>query len=185
MKKLLSVIKALNTCDSVADCACTIAGIEFLKFSEEGDRAILIAKEPLFKSRFGDNNNFTASDSLSRLKGEILPKIIAEVGEENVLDFETDLLSLDGSDKHGKLISKISIPTFDFYRANVKAFDKYKPSVWWWLATPEGTTEHSNDNWSLCVSPHGDIFGNYYCDYGNGVRPVLHFISSISVSCED
>ncbi len=161
-----------------------VAGIEFIKFTQEGDRVIAVAKDNLFRSDFGKNNNLADSKVLKKLNTDILPKIEEAVGAENVLKFETDLLSLDGSDKHGTVTSKISLPTFDFYRANVKIFDKYKPDYWWWLATPESTTEHCNDNWICCVSP-GGYFNNNYYGSNNGVRPFLNFVSSISVSCKD
>lgn len=163
-----------------------VAGIEFVKFYEENGRTVAVAKDSLFNDVFGDNNNFAASNILKRLNEEVLPKIVAEVGEENVIEHEVDLLSMDGSDKWGKANCKISIPTFDFYRKHVKVFDKHKLSRWWWLATPDTTTDHyDHDYWVSCVAPSGFlncINGDYYYD---GVRPFLIFVSSISVSCEE
>ena len=115
---------------------------------------------------------------LKYLEKEILPKITAEVGEENVHDFETDLFSLDGHRKYGKMISEISLPTFDFYRENREVFDKHHLEEWWWLATPNG------ENYLVaCVAPSGFV-GNYIGDFYFGVRPVLLFSSSIFVSRE-
>ncbi len=161
-----------------------IAGIEFIKFSEEDGVVTAVAKGILFDSAFGSNNNFAHSKVLEKLETEILPKIEAEVGTENVLEFETDLLSLDGSDIYGKIKTKISLPTLDFYRQNVKTFDKYKPNRWWWLSTPDSTKEHSNSDWILCVSPSGLIYSDNF-SFSNGVRPFCKFVSSISVSCEE
>lgn len=162
-----------------------IAGIEFIKFSEENGEVVAVAKDCLYKSAFGRNNNLAESKILKELQKNVLPKIEAEVGAENVLEFETDLLSLDGSDLHGKVRSKISLPTFDFYRQNVKIFDRYKQDDWWWLSTPDSTEEHVNNNWIVCVSPRGRIDYDYYFRGYIGVRPFLRFVSSISVSCED
>ena len=81
--------------------------------------------------------------------------------------------------------SKVSLPTLDFYRANVAIFDEYKVDDWWWLATPESAQPHSAPDWILCVAPSGCVDGGgCYDDYG-GVRPFLRFVSSISVSCEE
>lgn len=161
----------------------TIGGIEFIKFSEENGVVISVAKNSLYNSDFGANNDFSKSEVLKDLQVKILPKLEDAVGAENILEFETDLLSLDGSDIYGKVRSKISLPTFDFYRENVKIFDQYKLDDWW-LSTPDSTKEHINDYWIVCVSPRGFIdFDGYF--NGIGVRPVLHFVSSISVSCED
>lgn len=162
----------------------TIDGIEFFKVAEENDVTVAVAKESLFRSTFGENNDFSKSKILNELQEKILPKLEKEIGAENILEFETDLLSLDGSDICGKMKSRISLPTFDFYRANVKLFDRYKLDDWWWLSTPDSTREHTSDNWLVCVSPRGRINGDNY-DNGYGVRPILHFVSSISVSCEN
>lgn len=158
--------------------------IEFIKFVQNGDEVIAVAKDALFISTFGENNEFAKSNPLKKLQKDILPKIESAVGAENVLEFETDLLSFDGLDTQGKIKSKISLITLDFYRANARLFDKYKLDDWWWLATPWSTPEHYNDYWTLCVSPCGCMG---YCNYNRnyGVRPILRFVSSISVSCEE
>lgn len=161
-----------------------IADIEFIKFADESGQTVAVAKDSLFNSKFGNNNNFTESIIKSRLEKEILPKIEREIGAENIIEHEVDLISLDGDDKWGKANCKISIPTFDFYRANVKTFDKHKLDTWWWLATPETTSAHYNDSWAVCVSPRGGICDYLYYD-NFGVRPFLIFYSSISVSCEE
>ena len=81
--------------------------------------------------------------------------------------------------------SKISLPTFDFYRKNMKVFNKYKLDDWWWLATANGTTNYGGNDWVFCVSPFGNVDYNACRYYNVGVRPILHFVSSISVSRED
>lgn len=162
-----------------------IAGMEFIKFNDENGKTAAVSKNVLFGSIFGKNNNFAESSVLRKLEQEVLPKIAAEIGEENICEFETDLISLDGSKKHGKIRSKVSLPTFDFYRNNVEIFDKYKLDCWWWLATPDTTSDHLSDDWIVCVSPLGDIDFNIYYDYYGGVRPFWIFVSSISVSCEE
>ena len=162
-----------------------VAGFEFIKFYDEGGNTVAVAKDVLYNAEFGDNNNFAKSKVLKGLKTKVLSKIKKEVGEDNIVEHEVDLLSLDGSDKWGKVKTKISLPTFDFYRKNVKIFDKYKVNKWWWLSTPDTTDEHCNDNWVTCVSPLGDVncyFSIYDCF---GVRPFLTFVSSIVVSCEE
>lgn len=162
----------------------TVAGMELIKFADKDGITVAVAKENLFNSRFGKNNNFAESDILDRLNREILPKLESEVGEENIKEFELDLTSLDGLDTYGKIKTKIGLPTFDFYRENVRIFDKHKVDDWWWLATPDTTKEHINDYWVTCVSPLGSIRINSYIINYIGVRPFLHFVSSISVSCE-
>lgn len=164
-----------------------VANIEFIKFAEKNGNTVAVAKDSIFNTIFGNNNNFAESTIKSRLENEILPEIEKSVGAENIVEHEVDLLSLDGDDKWGKPKCKISIPTFDFYRQNVKIFDKYKLGKWWWLATPDTTSAHINDDWNVCVSPHGVISGSIY-GISDSVRPFIIFVSSISVisvSCEE
>lgn len=163
----------------------SIAGIEFIKFSDKDGITTAVAKNSIGNYKFGGNNNFAESNIKKMLENDLLPKLEAEIGAENIIEHEVDLLSLDGSDKWGKVNCRVSLPTFDFYRHNVKTFDKYKLNTWWWLSTADTTSEHLNDNWVRCVAPSGiiiDFNGSYYC---YGVRPFLTFVSSISISCED
>jgi len=164
------------------DGTFTVAGIEFIKFPAEGDATPVMTKACQFSSRFGSNNDLRQSDVLKKMEDDILPKVVAEIGEENVLTFKTDLATEDGLKPYGVMESKVSLPTLDFYRANVEIFDKYKVKEWFWLATPESAEPHSSPNWILCVAPSGGIgIGNYYYDYG--VRPFFYFKSSIFESC--
>lgn len=156
----------------------TVAGIEWIKFPENDGKFIAVAKGSLGDKTFGpDSNDFSKSSLLKHLEKNILPKIIAEVGKYNVHEFETDLFSLDGHRKYGKMKSNISLPTFDFYRENRKLFDMHPINDWWWLSTPNGKS------YGVCVvAPSGGV---YYSDshyYDVGVRPVCIFSSCIFVS---
>lgn len=161
----------------------SVAGIEFIKFFDEDGVTAAVSKDAVFDCEFGKNNNFAESNMLKRLREDVLPNLEAEVGVENIKEFELDLTSLDGLDTYGKIKTKIGLPTFDFYRNNVKIFDEHKLNDWWWTATPDTTKEHLNDRWITCVSPGGYVYGNDY-DGDGAVRPFLFFVSSISVSCE-
>lgn len=162
-----------------------IAGIEFIKFPDVNGMTPVVARDILFRSTFGDNNDLRSSEPLKRLKEEILPKIIMVVGEENVCTFPTDLTAWDGLKPYGVMEEKISLPTMDFYRENVEIFDKYPVSNWWWLATPDTAQPHGAPNWILCVSPSGLIGRGSYRYLGYGVRPILYFNSSIFGSLEN
>ena len=156
-----------------------IGKYEFIKFTDESGNIIGVLKDSLGDMRFGDNNDFSKSDILKKLNEEFLPEIESVIGVENVLEFETDLTSLDSSKKHGTMKSKVSLPTFDFYRNNRATFTKYNLADWWWLATPHTTSEFVNDWWVSCVSPIGRI-DDYDSGCGNyGVRPFLTFVSTI------
>ncbi len=160
-----------------------MAEIEFTKVKETDKGTVVVAKDCVFDSTYGDNNNLNKSKILKRLQEEILPKIEEAAGKDNVLEFETDLTTLDGLKPYEPLKSKISLPTLDFYRDNVAVFDEYNPGRWWWLATPESAKPHSNPWWAVCVAPSGYLIDSGY-DINIGVRPILFFVSDISVSEE-
>ena len=163
-----------------------VADIEWIKFAEKDGNVIAVAEDILLRSEFGSNNNYADKKCIVRkkLETDVLPKIENEIGAENLIEFETDLISLDGDKQYGKYKSKIGLPTFDFYRENVEIFDKHKIDRWWWLSTPYSTNKHLDNYWTSCVSPSGDVGSNDYYNY-NGVRPFLIFVSSISVTCEE
>lgn len=155
-----------------------IGKYEFIKFADENGNIIGVLKECLEDKKFGSSNDFSKSDILTMLNEKFLPEIEEIVGAKNILEFETDLTSLDGSKKYGAIRSKVSLPTFDFYRTHRALFAKYNSEKWWWLSTPYTTMEVVNDWWVCCVSPLG-CFGDYDCLSDHGVRPILIFKSSI------
>ena len=173
---MLSEIKNGNTFN--------IGNYKLIKFSDNDGKSIVVFADTVFDERFGDDNNFSKSKILKRLNDEILPEIIKVVGEDNVLEFETDLTSLDGLKTHGTMKSKISIPTFDFYRNNIHIFDEYKIPKYWWLATPDTTSEHYNNRWIVCVSPGGRMDNDLYFNV-RGVRPFCILKSHIFVSNQE
>lgn len=156
-----------------------VGSVEFIKFPDVGGKTPAVARDIIFFSRFGDSNNLAESDVLKKLERDFLPGIIEAVGEENVCTFQTDLTTLDGLKPYAEMTSRVSLPTFDFYRANVEIFDKYKVNRWWWLATPESARPHDTPDWVVCVSPSGYIYDNGYDYFNYGVRPFLFFDSSI------
>ena len=162
----------------------TVGEVEYIKVTEKDGVAAVVTRGIPFRSEFGKNNDLSKSTVMEQLEKEFLPKVVEVIGEENICEFETDLTTLDGLKPYDVMKSKVSIPTFDFYREHVEIFDKYKVDEWWWLATPETAQPHYDPIWISCVSPRGYIrVGSYY--YVGGGRPFLNFVSSILVSCEE
>lgn len=161
-----------------------VGEFEFIKFPATAAGTPVVAKNIVFRSEFGPNNNLDESYVLQKMKAEILPKIVEAVGEENLCTFKTDLTTWDGLKPYEDLESKISLPTMDFYREHVKIFDQHKVDSWWWLATPESAQPHNDPDWILCVAPSGFIYFDG-CNFGFGVRPFLIFESSIFGSSEE
>lgn len=157
----------------------SVGGVEFIKFPEVNGTVPAVTKDILFLSRFSADNDLRQSDVLQKLKEKFLPKIIDAVGAENLCRVKTDLTCLDGLNPYGEMESLVSLPTLDFYRANVAVFDKYPVSRWWWMATPESASPHEPPFYTLCVAPSGCVFRISYGIDGSGVRPFLSFNSSI------
>lgn len=124
----------------------------------------------------GDCNNWKESDLREYLNTTIYEKICSEIGIENVIEFERDLLSLDGQTEYGKCKDKVSLLNVDEYR-------KYRSLIpnaekWWWTITPWSTECNDDSTWVTVVSPSGFIV--YYGFDGNyGVRPFCIFTSAL------
>jgi hypothetical protein len=161
-----------------------IGTTDYIKFPSVNSQTPIVARDILFTSTFGTDNDFRNSKILKKLQEEYLPEVIEAVGAENVCSFKTDLTTLDGLKPYEDLESRVSLPTFDFYRANVKTFDRYPVGEWWWLATPDTAQPHYDPIWGVCVSPSGSVISDYYFNR-SGVRPFYILNSSIFGSCEE
>lgn len=132
--------------------------------------------------KFDDSSNDWRSSGLREyLNGEFLKKISDEVGEENIVKFERDLLSLDGQTEYEKCEDQVSLLTVDEYR-------KYRSLIpneenWWWLITPWSTPCNDYEYSVSVVASSGDFYDWCYCD-NFGVRPFCIFSSSIFESEE-
>lgn len=149
-----------------------------LDYSEIG---VVCIADRIKSMRFGTSNDWRESKIREYLNNEFLAKIEEEIGAENIIEFERDLLSLDGLDDYGTCMDKVSLINVDEYR-------KYRKKIpnagfWWWMITPDSTPSNDDDWCSLVVSPSGYV-GNYFCDSGCGVRPFCIFSPLIFESGE-
>lgn len=153
--------KIIDITDKGYSCICEILGEE-MKFDDS-------------------SNDWRSSGLREYLNGEFLKKISDEVGEENIVKFERDLLSLDGQTEYEKCEDHVSLLTVDEYR-------KYRRLIpndekWWWLITPWSTPCNDYEYPVTVVASSGviciRIYGNNY-----GVRPFCIFSSSIFESEE-
>ena len=129
---------------------------------------------------FGENNNYNGSnvDDICNKYAEHLANVI---GADNIIEHTVDLTANDGLKDYGIIVRKASLLTASKARRYVEILDKYKLDKYWWLATPWSTPKHEDDDFSLCVSPRGNI--NYISyDYYGGVRPFCILKSNILVS---
>lgn len=155
-----------------------LAGMEWmiLNKTEDGYFAILNGFDGKSRAFDSDSNNWIESNLRHELNTTFRKEITEELGEDAVVEFDRDLLSLDGQTEYGHCKDKISLLSVDEYRK----YRKLLPNTgkWWWLLTPWSTPVNDYSSTSTVVSPSGDV--DYYCCCSvNGVRPVCIFSSSI------
>lgn len=123
-----------------------------------------------------ENNDWRTSNLRKYLNEEFLKKIESEIGAGNLIEFERNLLSLDGQTEYGTCDDKVSLLTVDEYRK----YRKLIPNTgdWFWLISPWSTPCNNFKNSVAVVAPSGNICSND-CDYGNCVRPFCIFSSAI------
>lgn len=124
-----------------------------------------------------DSSNWENSNLRDYLNEEFLEKIAAEIGLENIVPFERDLLSLDGQTEYGKCEDKVSLLTVDEYRKYRSLIPNTK-DYWWWLVSPWSTPCNDYYMSVAVVSSAGNI-NCHGCNFDDGVRPVCIFSSSI------
>lgn len=128
-----------------------------------------------------NSNNFNTSEINTYLNTTYYEWLSNEIGRENIIEHDVDLLSLDGLDDYETVKCKISLLTLDQYRKYRNTIPKL--DTWWWLATPYSTP---NGYGAYCVCGVGSGGDVYYfdCRYGGGVRPFCILKSSLLVSCK-
>lgn len=124
-----------------------------------------------------DSNNWENSGLRSYLNGEFFEKMTAEIGLENIVPFERNLLSLDGQTEYGKCEDKVSLLAVDEYRKYRSLIPNTK-DYWWWLVSPWSTPCNDYKKSVAVVSSAGNLSRDY-CNFNDGVRPVCIFSSSI------
>lgn len=164
--------------------AIELAGMEWLILdkTEKGYFAILNGFDGKERTFDSSSNNWISSKLRNELNTRFLKKITDELGEDAVIEFDRDLLSLDGQTEYGHCKDKISILTVDEYRK----YRKFLPNMgeWWCLLTPWSTPANDYSTTITVVSPSGVISSlGYSC--ANGVRPACIFSSSIFESGND
>lgn len=182
LKKEIKALKANNMKKLLAELTI---GDEFQlaevtwKILDIIDTGYMCLAEPMNNKKFDfDNNNWKASSLRNYLNKEFLEKIEEEIGKGNVLEFERNLLSLDGQTEYGTCIDKVSLLTIDEYRK----YRKYIPNAdkWWWLITPWSTPCNNQSVAVTVVTCSGDITDECY-GISNSIRPFCILNSNVFV----
>ena len=151
---------------------------------EQKENYTAVITEDLYREdvKFDDDcTDYKKSPLRELCEGEILNEFVAEFGEDNICENEAGLVTVDGQEVFGKLLTKVRPLTFDEAREyNDLLVNKDLPD-WYWTCTPWSTKERGWKYSVAVVSPSGDVDDGSY--YGSGgVRPFCILKSNIFVS---
>lgn len=172
--------KRFSKCLTIGD-TFELAGVNWKIIDITSDGYVCLS-DSIGEMKFSsENNDWRTSDLRKNLNVEFLKKIESEIGSDNLIEFERNLLSLDGQTEYGTCDDKVSLLTVDEYRK----YRKLLPNTgdWFWLISPWSTPCNGFKNSVAVVAPSGD-FGRYDCYDSNGVRPFCIFSSAIFESEE-
>lgn len=162
-------------------------GIRRFIVLEQKEDSTAVITEDLYREdvKFDDDcTDYKKSELRELCEGEILNEFSDEFGEENICTNEAGLVTVDGQEVFGKLLTKVRPLTFDEAREyNDLLVNKDLPD-WYWTCTPWSTKERGWEYSVAFVSPSGGVSCDN-CRGRRGVRPVCIFSSSIFESCEE
>lgn len=151
---------------------------------EQKENYTAVITEDLYREdvKFDDDcTDYKKSPLRELCEGEILNEFVAEFGEDNICENEAGLVTVDGQEVFGKLLTKVRPLTFDEAREyNDLLVNKDLPD-WYWTCTPWSTKERGWKYSVAVVSPSGSIVDDY-CHISDGVRPFCILKSNIFVS---
>lgn len=182
-KKLVAAIEKEDQKSEIGK-TIEVAGINWLVLDKLEKGYFAISEDFYGRDRkFDDNcNDWKSSDLRNELNTDLRKKIESELGVDSLVEFERNLLSLDGQAEYGTCRDYVSLISVDEYRK----YRKLLPNTgkWWWTLTPDSTACNDDDTFVRVVSPSGRVNDDVY-DSSLGVRPVCIFSSSIFESCEE
>ena len=152
-----------------------IAGLKWRILDKTEHGYLAIAEESIGDKIFDDNSNDWRKSSIREyLNGDFRKKI--EDAGIKLVEFERDLISLDGQTEYGTCKDFVSMLThheFQRYRKHLPNMDE-----WCWTITPWSTPCNDWEYSVTVVSPSGLIRNRIY-DVSLGVRPLCIFPSEI------
>lgn len=151
---------------------------------EQKENYTAVITEDLYREdvKFDDDcTDYKKSPLRELCEGEILNEFVAEFGEDNICENEAGLVTVDGQEVFGKLLTKVRPLTFDEAREyNDLLVNKDLPD-WYWTCTPWSTKERGW-KYSVAVGSPSGRFSCNGCRNCVGVRPFCILKSNIFVS---
>lgn len=145
----------------------------------EGVTAVLDLMERPERVFDEETPDWRISELRTYLNTDVLKEYEELFGDENIVETEADLTTLDGQTEFGTCTDKVRLLTFE-ERRKYQGFYNHS-GEWEWTVTPWSTKERGIDT-SVCVVSPGGYVGNDYCDNDNAVRPFVSLKSNILVS---
>lgn len=188
LRNEVAILKATSKSVKIPSClkigdTFELAGLawKILDISDSGYMCVAdkLDEEMVFDK---ESNDWIKSQLREYLNTNFIDRIADEIGEDNLIEFNRDLISLDGQTEYDYCADKVSLLTVDEYR-KYRSLIPNTDDYWWWLISPWSTPCNGYERQVTVVAPSGYII-NFGCDVSLGVRPVCIFSSAIFESEE-
>ena len=103
-----------------------------------------------------DSNDWRKCGLREYLNSDFIEELSETIGEDNIIPFQRDLLSLDGQTEYGTCEDKVSLLTVDEYR-KYRSLIPNTDEYWWWLITPWSAPCNDYETTVSVVSSSGGI----------------------------
>lgn len=153
-----------------------IAGLKWKILDKTEQGYLAITEESIGDKIFDKDSNDWKKSSLREYLNGYFRKKIEDAGIK-LVEFDRDLISLDGQTEYGTCKDFVSILNHHEYQR----YRKHLPNMddWWWLITPWSTPCNGWEYSVTVVSPFGIGNNRDFCNFNYGIRPVCVFPSSI------
>ena len=159
-----------------------IGDVEFIVLKQFDGKTFCLTRDFIAENtRFDDGTNNLANASVLKVLDDFEKKIAAEIGADNMCEFEIDLTTDDGLKDYGSIKRKTGLLTDVQYREHSEGIEQYEVDDWWWLANAVSTPRRNIQYAVRCVAGGGDLYLNS-CISNVGVRAVCILKSNIFVS---
>lgn len=156
---------------------------DFIVLAQEEGQTKVISKWFMAENiKFdSDCRDYNVSNLKKIIETDIQPIIEAEVGADNLIEHEVDLISVDMQQEFESCKCKVRPITFDEAREFNSLLVNEDLDDWWWTCTPWSTKERGWE-YSLAVVSSSGNFNIRNCNNCHGVRPFCILKSNIFVS---
>ena len=151
---------------------------EFIVLEQFDNGTTAVIQKDFWKhARFDrETGNLAKSEIFKDLNENYYKELADEIGAENIVEHDVDLIMDTGHKDYGTVKANISLLTADLYRKFVEILDRYNPEEWWWLATADSRRYTS---FVRFVFRYGSLYSSYVSRISGGVRPFLIVKSEI------